>query len=58
MSIKEMQENPQTVIGGTDYLQVASYLERIGDYVTNICEWIVYLKTGKIYELNSNRESI
>ncbi|WP_307726258.1 phosphate signaling complex PhoU family protein, partial [Tetragenococcus koreensis] len=58
MSIKEMQENPQTVIGGTDYLQVAGYLERIGDYVTNICEWIVYLKTGKIYELNSNRESI
>lgn len=40
-TIKNMQENPETVISGTDYLNVASYLERIGDYVTNICEWIV-----------------
>ncbi|HHN8280935.1 TPA: phosphate signaling complex protein PhoU [Enterococcus faecium] len=47
-TIKNMQENPETVISGTDYLNVASYLERIGDYVTNICEWIVYLATGKI----------
>lgn len=36
-TIKNMQENPETVISGTDYLNVASYLERIGDYVTNIC---------------------
>ncbi|MCZ1375774.1 phosphate signaling complex protein PhoU [Enterococcus faecium] len=53
-TIKNMQENPETVISGTDYLNVASYLERIGDYVTNICEWIVYLATGKITELNTN----
>ncbi len=51
-SIKAMQENPETVIVGADYLQVAGYLERIGDYVTNICEWIVYLTTGKIEELD------
>lgn len=53
-SIKEMQENPDTIVGGADYLQVAGFLERIGDYVTNICEWIVYLKTGHISELNTN----
>lgn len=51
-SIKAMQENPETVIVGADYLQVAGYLERIGDYVTNICEWVVYLTTGKIEELD------
>jgi phosphate transport system protein len=50
-----MKENPETVVSGTDYLSVAQYLERIGDYVTNICEWIVYLATGKISELNTNR---
>lgn len=58
VTIKNMQENPETVISGTDYLNVASYLERIGDYVTNICEWIVYLATGKITELNTNHNEI
>ncbi|HFQ4380405.1 TPA: phosphate signaling complex protein PhoU [Enterococcus faecium] len=57
-TIKNMQENPETVISGTDYLNVASYLERIGDYVTNICKWIVYLATGKITELNTNHNEI
>lgn len=51
-TVNSMKENPDTIVGGTDYLQVASYLERIGDYVTNVCEWIVYLETGKITELN------
>lgn len=55
-AIDSMKENPETVISGSDYLSVAQYLERIGDYVTNICEWIVYLATGKITELNTNRE--
>ncbi|MDR1521549.1 MAG: phosphate signaling complex protein PhoU [Streptococcaceae bacterium] len=52
-SIHEMQENPKTIISGNDYLKVAGFLERIGDYVTNICEWIVYLQTGRIAELSS-----
>ncbi|KAF1305499.1 phosphate signaling complex protein PhoU [Enterococcus saccharolyticus] len=55
-TIAAMKANPETVVSGTDYLDVAQYLERIGDYVTNICEWIVYLATGKISELNSNRD--
>lgn len=54
-TIESMKENPETVVSGTDYLSVVQYLERIGDYVTNICEWIVYLATGKISELNTNR---
>lgn len=55
-TIKNMKEHPETVVSGTDYMHVAQYLERIGDYVTNICEWIVYLATGKITELNSNHD--
>ena len=55
-TVSFMKEDPETIVSGTDYLQVASYLERIGDYVTNICEWIVYLETGKITELTKDGE--
>ncbi|MHC5249488.1 phosphate signaling complex protein PhoU [Enterococcus sp. LJL120] len=55
-AIKNMKQNPDTVVSGTNYIRVAQYLERIADYVTNICEWIVYLATGKITELNSNHD--
>lgn len=55
-SIEVMEAKPETIVGGTDYLQVAGYLERMGDYVTNICEWIVYLQTGKISELNHSSQ--
>ena len=36
---------------------VTGYLERIGDYVTNISEWIVYLNSGKVVELNAHNKS-
>lgn len=55
--IETMQKDPKTVISGSHYTLVATYLERIGDYVTNVCEWVVFLKRGKIVELNpGNKE--
>lgn len=56
MCIKVMKEDSNLVEVGTDYLRVARFLERIGDYVTNICEWIIYLKTGKNVELHSSND--
>ncbi len=52
--VAEMKKDPDTILGNTYYMMVTSYLERIADYATNICEWVVYLKTGKIVELNNN----
>ncbi|MGX4644818.1 MULTISPECIES: phosphate signaling complex protein PhoU [Holzapfeliella] len=52
--ISEMKKDPDTILGNTYYMLVTSYLERIGDYATNICEWVVYLKTGKLIELNNH----
>lgn len=33
-------------------LFVAKYLERVADHVTNICEWIIFSKTGEYVDLN------
>ncbi|MBL5766737.1 MULTISPECIES: phosphate signaling complex protein PhoU [Heyndrickxia] len=50
--IEIMQQDSTKVNQALHFLLVAQHLERIGDYVTNVCEWIVYLKTGSLVDLN------
>ncbi|QRG68962.1 phosphate signaling complex protein PhoU [Brevibacillus choshinensis] len=50
--IEVMTKNSTAISQGTHLLLVAQYLERIADHVTNICEWIIYMSTGKLTDLN------
>jgi phosphate transport system protein len=47
-----MAKDSSTINQATQFILVASKMERIGDHVTNICEWTGYLVTGKHMDLN------
>lgn len=50
-AVEAMQNDPNTVIAASDYAFVGMHIERIGDYVTNISEGIIYLDSGKVVDL-------
>ena len=43
-----MKRSPDAVTSGAEWLFVLKHLERIADYVTNICEQIVYMSRGQV----------
>ncbi|MFZ3373415.1 MAG: phosphate signaling complex protein PhoU [Desulfitobacteriaceae bacterium] len=47
-----MMKDPETINQATYLIFVARFLERMGDYCTNIGEDIVYIATGKRTDLN------
>ncbi|MCL2271165.1 MAG: phosphate signaling complex protein PhoU [Treponema sp.] len=47
-----MKENPRLIKKAVRLLNASSYLERLGDHITNICEEIIYMVEGKHEELN------
>ncbi|GEN95179.1 phosphate signaling complex protein PhoU [Pediococcus ethanolidurans] len=53
--IKMMKQDAKVIKGSTSYLMVASYLERIGDHISNVAEWVVYNETGHLAELTPDR---
>lgn len=47
-----MMQDPANIPQATAFLFVSRFLERLGDQVTNISEWICYNVTGEHRELN------
>jgi len=47
-----MMGNTRFISQSISLLFISRFLERIGDHVTNICEWVVYGSTGERVELN------
>jgi phosphate transport system protein len=45
-------EDPRCIHQMMAFVLVARYLERVGDHITNICEWIVYNATGEKLDLD------
>jgi phosphate transport system protein len=50
-----MAEDPKTITRATRLIWVAHNLERSADRVTNICERIVFLVTGKMEEIDVSK---
>ncbi len=50
--IEIMQKRPDLVEPALELAFVSRFIERVGDHVTNICEWIVFARTGEHVELN------
>ncbi|TVR03934.1 MAG: phosphate transport system regulatory protein PhoU [Spirochaetaceae bacterium] len=47
-----VQARPDTIERGVDLLFVNRFLERLGDHVTNMCEWVVFVERAEYVELN------
>ncbi|MGP8323954.1 MAG: phosphate signaling complex PhoU family protein, partial [Methanosarcinaceae archaeon] len=47
-----MIENPHNIRNASQLTLIARNLERMGDHVSNMCESIVYMVTGKRVKLN------
>ena len=47
-----MMQDPKYIPQATSFLFISRFLERLGDHVTNISEWICYNITGRHRELN------
>ncbi|WP_423231105.1 phosphate signaling complex protein PhoU [Clostridium collagenovorans] len=50
--LNDMKDEKVLIENGTKLLFMLKFLERIGDHLTNICEWTIYLVTGHQVSLN------
>jgi phosphate transport system protein len=49
---ERMKQDPSFVEDGSTLLFLNRFMERFGDHVTNICEWVNFSQTAEYVELN------
>lgn len=54
--ISIMRNNPQSIEDGMQLMLVARFLERFGDQITNMCEFVVYASNADHVQLNRAHE--
>lgn len=47
-----MKQHPEQIDAGISLMFLNRFLERLGDHVTNMCEWVIYANRGEHIELN------
>ncbi len=50
--IESMKEDKEKIEQATDLLFINRFMERLGDHVASMCEWVVFSMTGEHIELN------
>ena len=50
--LKKMAKDETIINKGAQILFASKYIERVGDHVTNICEWIIFSSKGDYVDLN------
>jgi len=50
-----MRQDAKMITASSSYLMVSRLLERVGDHIVNLSEWIVYSRTGELVELNPGK---
>ncbi len=50
-----MMANGESIPSYEQYVSVIRTLERAGDHIVNLAEWVIYIASGKLVELNPGK---
>lgn len=50
--LSQMKRDPGVISDSATLMFLNRFMERLGDHVTNICEWVYFAKTGHHVDLN------
>ena len=51
--IAGIKQDPEAAVASSSYFMVIRLLERIGDHVVNLAQWVVYKMSGELVDINT-----